>query len=264
MSTPFHEKKADKVAFVGFSTTTRHLAPFDLDTFEIWGVNNIYAYVPRIDVLFELHDKHEALTVKRHKDHYNWLKNEAKKQNIPVYMLAQYTEVPTSIAYPIKEIRAEFGDFFTTSIGYMLALAILMEYKEIHLYGIGAGDDAYGEYIDQRENIAYYVGLARGRGIFVYIPPIATICKAPFLYGYENTNMAKRMCLDLKRYAQMRKGSNEEEARKYSSYANQYIGEMRAYDNILAAMKEAADEPETICPNCMGLGRVEDVPIRQS
>ena len=170
-STNFHKKKADKVALVGFASTTRNMAPFDQDTFEIWGVNNVYSVIPRVDVIFEMHDKHEALTIKRSTDHYHWLTVEAKKQKIPVYMLTQFAEVPTSIAYPIKEIRAELRDYFSCTVAYMIALAIYMKYKEIHLYGIGAGDDAYGEYVSQANCINYWIGCAEGKGIFVFLPP---------------------------------------------------------------------------------------------
>jgi hypothetical protein len=233
MMPQLHKKKADKVAIVGFATETRHLAPFDQDTFEIWGVNNIYSYVSRVDVLFEMHDKNEALTIKRHTDHYNWMKVEAAKQKIPIYMLKHFEEIPTSIAYPISEIRAEFGDFFTNSIAYTIALAIYMKYKEIHIYGVGSGDFSFGEYLDQREGISYYIGLARGRGIFVFLPDLADLCKAPFLYGYENTDMWRRTILTQRRNAEMMKNSNQAEARKFEAYTNQFIGEMRGYDYML-------------------------------
>jgi len=66
----------------------------------------------------------------------------------------------------------------------MIAMAIFEGYQEIGVWGV---DMAVGtEYVNQRPSCEYFVGLARGAGIRVYIPPASDLCKTRFLYAFEN------------------------------------------------------------------------------
>jgi hypothetical protein len=48
-------REGKKVALVGFADSWK-LAPFDDPTVDVWGLNELYKYVPRWDRWFELHD----------------------------------------------------------------------------------------------------------------------------------------------------------------------------------------------------------------
>jgi hypothetical protein len=170
---------AEKVAIVGFAPGSRGKAPFKDTSFQIWGVNEVYKVVPRVDVLFELHSRN-MIKDKGGDNHIEWL----KAAPIPVFMQEHYRDFPTSIAYPKDRIVARFGRYFTNTISWMIALAIDVGVKELHIYGVDMAADE--EYSVQKPSVEYFIGLARGMGIDVYLPPQCDLAKAFFLYGFED------------------------------------------------------------------------------
>jgi hypothetical protein len=185
-----HEKIKEKVAIVGYGPS-RSQCPFEDESFEIWGMNEIYQVVPRLDILFELHDIRHVIESFRNKNHIEWLQNSP----IPVYMVKKFDNrfkcpISASIAYPWAEIIAQYGTFLTCQVSEMLALAMLMEYKEVHLYGIDlSSSKGFGkEYSKQKESIAHFVGIAIGKGIKVYIPRESTLLKTTLIYGLQGSD----------------------------------------------------------------------------
>ena len=67
-------------------------------------------------------------------------------------------------------------DYFTSSIAYMIAEAIRRGATTIGLWGVDLSDDT--EYVDQRPCAEYWLGLAQGMGIEVYVPPQSAIFNA--------------------------------------------------------------------------------------
>lgn len=162
-----------KVALVGFAKGTRHQAPFFDSDFEIWGLNELYLHIPRFDRWFQMHGRRELENNLRDERHLEWL----QKCDKPIYMLKRHKNIPMSIAYPLKEMVAEFGEYFTHTVAYMLALAIYEEFKEIHLYGIEMSPPHYTR---QRPNVEYLIGIAKGRGINVHIPEGSTFLRSQY------------------------------------------------------------------------------------
>ena len=180
-----HEKIKEKVVIVGYGPS-RSQCPFEDESFEIWGMNEIYQIVPRLDALFDLHDKRHLVESFRNPAHFDWLRNSP----IPIYTVKKFEEIQSSIAYPWAEIIAEYGTFLTCQVSEMLALAMLMEYKEVHLYGIDlSSSKGFGkEYSKQKESIAHFVGIAIGKGIKVYIPRESTLLKTALIYGLQGSD----------------------------------------------------------------------------
>jgi hypothetical protein len=189
------------VAIIGFAATKDDAPLADLDI-ECWGINELYNWMqPKLDVVkrpwdrwFELHDMQTITDSNEDRAHLKWL--QAQPEGKPIYMQQARPDMPASVRYPIERMCAVFGRYFTSSIGYMLALAIAegrddtlkvvdpeAVYGWIGVYGIDLAADS--EYADQRPNAEYLVGLARGLGITVVIPEKAALLKADRLYGYE-------------------------------------------------------------------------------
>lgn len=175
-----------KVAIVGFAPSTMRdvRALFDSNDFEIWGLNQLYVPFPRIAEFatrwFQIHHRHSYDHAVRDHKHHDWL----VQQKFPIYMQHEEPDIPMSVRFPKEIIMDEFGDYFTNSISWMICLAILERFEEIHIYGVDMAQDE--EYSEQRPSCEYYIGWARGMGIKVYVPAASDLLKAMWLYPYED------------------------------------------------------------------------------
>lgn len=128
-----------KVAIVGFSQHKVE-APYNDPSFEIWGLNDLHESIPRWNRWFEMHSDKQIKDYCSRKQGKPYLEGLAGL-GVPVFMQKPRPEVPTSVEYPIERMKALFGDYFTNSISYMLALAIDEGYQEIHVYGVDMAQD---------------------------------------------------------------------------------------------------------------------------
>lgn len=189
----FISPKRDKVAIVGFASSTRDKAPYTDESFEIWGLNQLNRFFPRFTDpaladrrrypirWFEIHNRpmFEADTV-RDTDYVGWL----RQLDVPVYMTQTHEDMPCSVRYPLERVTEYFGGrkYFTSSPAYEVALAIMLGFTEIHVYGI---DLIVGEEYDyQKACMEYWLGQCEGRGIRLVLPPETALLKSTHLYGY--------------------------------------------------------------------------------
>ena len=193
-------QEGKKVSILGFAESWK-LAPFDDHSVEIWGLNELHKYVKRWDRWFEVHDDETlGVTKREHTDgeqqrHIQWLKEQPYGK--PIYMQPQFVgkDIPAAVELPLQWLIDALGRYFTSSIGYMLGIAIVEtidarragrpqdEYRWIGLYGVDLASDV--EYPGQRPNTEYLIGIARGMGIHVEIPATSALLKAGHLYGFE-------------------------------------------------------------------------------
>ncbi len=183
-----------KVAIVGCADS-RDQAPYDDPSFEIWGVNNLFL---QLDVApfanrmrwFEPHTfTFDGLFFRRRgkKDFrgtpvIQYMTGLAQL-GCPVYMQQPWPQIPNAVEFPLDKAIAKFGRYFTNTIAYELAYAIMLDFDEIHIYGVDMA--VAEEFMNQRPSVEFFVGVAVGLGKKVYIPPEADLLKTRFLYGYE-------------------------------------------------------------------------------
>lgn len=172
-----------KVAIVGTADTSRDLAPYQDPEWEIWTLGVWAPHAARCDRVFEVHSlailERDAESLK---DEFNWFRN---NQAIEVWMAEPADWVPMAREFPTDTLLKEFGGYFTNSVSWMIALAIYEGVDELALYGV---DMAHGtEYAAQRPSCEYYVGLARGQGIPVFIPEQSDLLKCAEPYGLEKS-----------------------------------------------------------------------------
>lgn len=196
-----------KVAICGFASSSLNQVPIGDESFEIWGLNSLYAFLPRWTRWFEIHPRdHIAKDLNRAElkqlgiEHVSWLKQwpgpgqtgPSGEPYRPIYMQDHYDDIPASTRWPRSEInawtRAMFGaeaeiDYFTSTPGEMVVQAIYEGYGEIHLYGVDLLQSE--EYAYQRPGCEYWLGIARGLGIKVVVPSTSALCKASYVYGYS-------------------------------------------------------------------------------
>ncbi len=169
-----------KVAIVGYAESSRMLAPFDDPAFSVWGLNQLYRHIPRADRWFEIHHNWDEYVIEG-TDHVGWLRDAP----IPTYMTQRLAQFPHSLTLPIERLIGLVGkDYFSSTIAYMIALAILEKFTTIHLYGIDliVGD----EWDYQKPNAEFWLGVANGAGISVGIPVQSALCRQTWRYGYQS------------------------------------------------------------------------------
>lgn len=195
-----------KVAIMGFAPSTmsdvQHV--WDDPELEVWGLNQMHLAFPmmmnkkKATRWFQIHPKHSYdINVERDRSHHDWLKT---VRDFPIYMIQKFNDIPMSIEWPYKEIIKEIGtDYFTNSISWMMALAILERAplpreirakQDIYVFGVdmAQSDEIDSEYSEQRPSCEYFVGLARGLGIPVHIPDKSDLLKTMWLYPYEDNS----------------------------------------------------------------------------
>ena len=157
----------------------------EVDNFngEIWGLPWDEGRWPFFDRYFEIHPldllrKPEA----QRRDGY-----EERLKSLPIlYMQEAYEDIPNAIRYPVEKVVDNLGfDYFNSSIAYLMGMALLEGAGKIGIWGVDMadlepvpGDPSYiSEFAYQRPNMEYLIGLARGRGVDVYIPERSPLAK---------------------------------------------------------------------------------------
>ena len=152
-----------QVAIVGLAPSTHDQAPFEDPDWETWGLVQDNESYPYLDRAFEIHPLSFIREVKP------LIERRMREEiDVPLYTQEAYPEIPNATAYPIEDVIAVIGDYFNSSISYMLGLAILEKAARIGIWGVDmAGDDEFGY---QRPNTEYMIGFAKGMGIDVVVP----------------------------------------------------------------------------------------------
>lgn len=218
-----------KVAIVGFATNTLHLVPWNDPEFEIWGLNQGYLHMHRrADRWFEMHAP-EATADVRDPDYLEWL---GAQRDFPIYMIQTNPEIPNSVRFPIEQAIQYAGpsrrDYFTSSPAFMLALAGMEGFEEVHLYGINLaiGD----EYFFEKACAEYWIGLLEGRGIKVYVPTASSLLKQYRRYGYS---IDPRPAMSLKIMLTARRDEYRVQAEQHAANLHTVIGAMRETEALM-------------------------------
>jgi hypothetical protein len=117
---------------------------------------------------------------------------------VPVYMLERHDDIPPSVALDMAAITdvvcktVQGTPYLESSLAYMMAQAIweLKPGDRIGIWGVDLHCES--EYAYQRPNLEYLIGLARGRGIKVYVPPQSALLSHAngVPYGYWEAGKA--------------------------------------------------------------------------
>lgn len=223
-----------RIAICGFASSSRHLIPVNDPTWEVWGLNQLYRHIPRADRWFDIHRNWNEEVVPG-TDYVGWI----KECGIPFYMADPQPDLPTSVRFPIERLIAKFGvDYFTSTIAFMLALAIdeidqkveaRLVAESVVALGVPEGDrpvvseiparvrqlyseyeiGVFGvdlvvgeEYFDQKPCAEFWLGVAStGRGITVFLPPQSALCKQAYRYGYEKEPQSTVKLSELRAHA---------------------------------------------------------------
>lgn len=163
-----------KIGILG-TAHTFHQAPFNDASWELWACN--LGEPPRWDRWFQLHND---ATIDGNPGHREWLAAQTKR----IYLQKEDPTIPMAVAYPLLAMTAKYGTwFFTSSIAFMLALALEEEPEEIGLWGVDMADST--EYGAQKNGVRFFLQLARMRGIKITLPAESEVLVPGKIYGYE-------------------------------------------------------------------------------
>jgi len=160
------------VAIVG-NGRSRTSAPHDDPGRDIWTMNNhAMLWQRRTTAVFEMHP--DALVTDRYDQEYkDWLR---QPHPFPIYMHKAQAAIPASVDYPFHEIHySQFvtkGErtiqhFYTTTVPYMLALALNHAYRRVELYGV---DLDHEERQAHRDSVFFWMGILGAYGVDIYMP----------------------------------------------------------------------------------------------
>ena len=177
---------AEKICLLGSAPSSLRLAPFGNPDWGMIGCSpGVYGVAPRTEAWVELH-RYEPGQPWFSPEYCQFLANYPG----PVWMAEQRPEIPNSIELPLARLIQKYSPyFFTSSLAFMMAMAIEAEFKTIGLFGVDMA--AASEYKDQRLGCQYFAVLAKARGIEVGVPPESDLFRPAPLYGVSEVSHAR-------------------------------------------------------------------------
>lgn len=218
-------ERKKKVAIIG-TVPHKLQAPFNNPEFEIWAIAHacLGDPLPRVDRIFEIHKWDEVV---KWGSPAAW----AMHPTAPVYLQEARPDVPGSIAFPFDDLVKKFQIFegrpeasMTNSISWQIALAIDEGFEEIHIYGVNMSH--HTEYGTQKPSCEYYLGLAKGKGIKIYVPTESDLLKSYFLYGKDEEKQSELMLKfqDRMNFLMNQHNVQKNQAEQLRDSLNQHIG----------------------------------------
>lgn len=240
-----------KVAIVGFSDTSRDLAPYDDPTFEIWSLGWQMRRAKRLTRGFEIHT--EEFLKRVHGDGWPEYQAYLKAMTVTLYMqegqpyegpFQRGIEVayPAAIRFPIERAtKACFGTddpfsgkrpLWTNSIQFMLALAGIEGFQEVHIFGVDMAHRL--EYVHQRHGVTLLIGMLMGMGVHVSVPEHCALLHSDHVYGYEEEpyDILTEAAMHLRKDREMRLSQHEAHLAKAQNLAGYTEGQKDAIEYL--------------------------------
>ena len=169
-----------QIAVVGLAPSTHDDAPYEDPDWEVWGLPWDNERYPYFDRLFDIHPL-ECIREATPSFYQPGYEDRLRELGVPLYMQQAYPDIPNAIEYPLKVVSNLVGDYYNSSIAYMLGLAIFEYADKIGIWGVdmdGPGKPGHAdEYRDERPNCEYLLGFAKAKGIEIYLPEKCPLLK---------------------------------------------------------------------------------------
>lgn len=184
-----------KVAIVGAAPTGGAAIPFGEPGWEVWGLNDLYVIYcgdgpndPKpFTAWWELHGDTPLTRDRRPENHFE----RVRAMNIPVYYLHGNPPTPDAIKLDTDELVPIGRDYFACTFAYQIALAMKQGATEIAMYGTPLATNR--EIVVERPCVAWWLGLAEGRGIKVSVHHSSPsgLMYHPYRYALEDEDERK-------------------------------------------------------------------------
>lgn len=141
-----------------------------------WGITQILLKRP-VDLVIDMNVYDDLRWGQNEKDEADQVRKKCEEEGITFVGLE---------SYPINGVIDKFDtDYFTSTVDYAIALALYMNYKDIHLYGMTM--DGNSDYYKIKCGCDFWCGMAKGMGRKITTHGITTVMRAKdgLLYGYD-------------------------------------------------------------------------------
>ena len=238
MGETIKEIREKKVAIVGGSESTRDKAPYEDESWEIWGTQNRLPQYKRYDLLFEVHSPSHFIDDGTRDGYFNLYKHQIN------HLKAENKLIDHS-NYPLDQALALRGGRWTLQgcICYMIAYAVLQDASEMALYGVDLVDNH--EYLTQKPHVEGWIGYCEGRGIKITWPQESALGWYPYKYGIEphkevnylgmKANPVTRMLIHAMSQCELAR----EKYKDHEDICAQAEVELNCYANVLDRIREA-------------------------
>jgi hypothetical protein len=183
-----------KLAIVARAPSSRYVAPFSSDDWQIWTLSPMgapdFCDLPRFDRWYEIHQLEEKNV--ECPGYIDWLKTHGDK----VWLREPHQALPEASIFPIADIKRQFQlhfvnpfNYYTNSVSLMMAHAIVESpdtLEELMLAGVDMCQIT--EYGKQKPSCEFFIGYLAGRGVAMNIPTTCDMLKANRVYGIEDLN----------------------------------------------------------------------------
>lgn len=176
-----------KIAICGTASSSNLKAPYDDLTWTIWTLGKNWELNKRYDKFFEMHRIEELRNIGAAQRYFDFLKVPGDK----LVLCEPRPDYPDAKVYPQKEVMEYFGainslmgKYFTSTIAWQVAWAIMLGAEEIGVWGVDLVMDE--EYAFQRCCLEMFFGFAIGRGIKITLPDETPLMRSSYLYGFQD------------------------------------------------------------------------------
>lgn len=226
------QRATKKIAIVGKAPSTIPLAPWNDPEWEIWGLSDLMLHkdCTRWTRWFELHDPEgwhpDDSVPRRQKWHPKYWEHLTKQHEAgkAIYVAEPHPDMPHALRFPYQQLIERYSlkdkhgqpkPYFTNTVSWLIAYAIDQGATHLGIFGVDMAQQEKGvksEYAYQRPSVEYFIGLAAGRGIEVYVPDESDLMKAARLYGIDrlSPNMRSLHRKRKKDLANLRNGVEQE------------------------------------------------------
>lgn len=252
-------KATKKIAIVGKAPSTIPLAPWGDPEWEIWGLSDLVLHekCTRWTRWFELHDPegwHPDDSVPRRKKwHPKYWEHLTSRYDDgrAVYLAAPHPEMPHARLFPYQQLIERYSlkdkhgqpkPYFTNTVSWLLAYAIDEGATHISVYGVDMAQQEKGvksEYAYQRPSVEYFIGLAQGRGIEVFVPEESDLMKAARLYGIDRLSPVMR---SLHRKRKKDLGNMRNDCEQQLAQARQKVKELELRQHVIIGAQDDNDQ----------------------
>ncbi len=171
----------EKVAIYAFGLGKGE-APLEDPEWAVWALNVI---APRdglgrirADLWWEIHSR-----VAQSEDDMRWI----AMCPVPIVVPPDLMDASeNAVALPMERINREFPDApFSCTFAYQLAMALLLDFKTIGLFGVELAYGSPRERTVEWACVNWWIGMAQGRGVEVVRPEHTRLGRHPEFYGLD-------------------------------------------------------------------------------